>query len=261
MRTYEDYVKILTLWEQGIPKKRIGIMLGIPRPTVRDCIERYGTLAGLEEQKTRANRSTPDEVLHRIADPENIEIQQAYAYILGMYLGDGYIVRNKRVYFLRIALDNDYPNIIQMCVTRVQALLPENKVNILLSTMGDWSEVVCTYKFWPEVFPQHGEGPKHKRKIELEVWQKRITDAYPLELFRGLYHSDGSRYSNIVKGKDYPRYQFTNVSDDIRGLFCYACDLLGLQWTTKARNGKEYDIYVSKRSDVEYLDTLIGPKT
>lgn len=261
MRAYEDYVKILTLWEQGVPKKRIGIMLGIPRPTVRDCIERYRNLAGLEEQKVRANPSTSEGILRGIKDPQNTEVQSAYAYVLGIYLGDGYIVRNKRVYFLRIFLDNDYPNIIQTCVRNIQTLLPENKVNILRSTRGDLSEVVCTYKFWPDVFPQHGVGTKHSREIKLEDWQRKIVDKYPLEFFRGLYHSDGSRFSNIVKGKDYPRYQFTNVSDDIRGLFCYACDLLGLQWTTKARNGREYDVYISKRPDVEYLDTLVGPKT
>jgi hypothetical protein len=261
MRTYEEYEAILKLWELGIPKKRIGIMLDIPRPTVRDCIERYGNVEGLAAQRERANKSTPNSILERIQDAQNGEVQTAYAYVLGIYLGDGYIVRNKRVYFLRIFLDNDYPNIIQTCARHVQTLLPDNRVNILRSMRGDFSEVVCTYKFWPEVFPQHGSGAKHTRKIILDSWQHQIVDAYPLEFLRGLYHSDGSRYSNIVKGRDYPRYQFTNVSDDIRGLFCWTCDRLGLQWTSKARDGREYDIYISKRPDVAYLDTHIGPKT
>jgi hypothetical protein len=100
--------------------------------------------------------------------------------------------------------------------------------------------------------------------ICLEPWQQRIVDAHPLEFFRGLYHSDGSRFRNVVNGKDYPRYQFSNVSDDIIGLFCNTCDLLGLHWTKKSRpqHGKFLiDVFISKRKDVEYLDRVIGPKS
>lgn len=32
MRTYEEYKKILELWELGFPKKRIAIIIGIPSP-------------------------------------------------------------------------------------------------------------------------------------------------------------------------------------------------------------------------------------
>jgi hypothetical protein len=64
-------------------------------------------------------RSTPDEVLLKIQNPQNVDVQKAYAYVLGMYLGDGYIVRNKRVYFLRIALDDRYPNLINCCAQNI----------------------------------------------------------------------------------------------------------------------------------------------
>lgn len=261
MRTYEEYERILDLWELGFPKKRIAIILGIPRPTLRDCIKRYGNLQGLEENREWASRNTPDEVLNRICNSDNYPTQQAYAYVLGMYLGDGYIVRNKRVYFLRIALDSAYPEIIERCYQSIQKLLPDNKVNVIHSTQGNWVEVICTYKFWPDVFPQHGKGVKHEREIRLEAWQQAIVDAYPLEFFRGLYHSDGSRFSNVVNGTDYPRYQFSNISDDIRRMFCETCDKLDLHWTTKARLGRPTDIFISKRADVEFLDRHIGPKS
>lgn len=264
MRTYDEYHKILELWERGIPKKRIGIMLNIPRPTVRDCIERYGSLQGLEDNKQRASKSTPDEVLNRIKDPQNEDVQKAYAYVLGIYLGDGYIVLNSRgrVFYLRIALDDRYPNIIQLCVQNIQTLLPENKVNVLHSKQGNFVEVVCTYKFWPDVIPQSGKGMKHTREIRLQSWQQCIVDTYPLEFFRGLYHSDGSRFSNIVNGKDYPRYQFSNTSTEIRELFCHACNLLGLKWTTNANEKIPCkDVYISKRTDVAVLDQHIGPKS
>lgn len=261
MREYEEYRQILALWEQGVAKQRIAITLDIPRGTVIDCIKRYGGLAGLEANKERASHSTPDSVLARICNPEDHITQQAYAYVLGIYLGDGHIVQNRRVYYLRIFLDTAYPDVIECCYQNVQKLLPENKVNILHSTQGNWVEVICTYKFWPEIFPQHGPGVKHEREIKLEDWQQQIVDTYPLEFFRGLYHSDGSRFSNVVKSKDYPRYSFTNYSTDIRRLFCAACGRLGLHWTIKARYGHDADIFISRREDVAFLDAHIGPKT
>ena len=48
MRGYDDYRKILELWEKGHNKKDISRITGIPRATIRDCIERFGTLANLE---------------------------------------------------------------------------------------------------------------------------------------------------------------------------------------------------------------------
>ena len=54
MRDYNEYHQILELWERGIAKKRIAITLGIPRATVRDCIERYSDLKGLQENRCRS---------------------------------------------------------------------------------------------------------------------------------------------------------------------------------------------------------------
>ncbi len=262
MREYDEYEAILTLWEQGMPKKRIAITLGIPRRTVIDCIQRYGSLKGLEENKERALRSTPDEVLARIRNSQNIEVQKAYAYLLGMYLGDGSLVIARRVYRLRVTLDKRYPGIIETCAKAINVILPENEVGIV--PREGCFDVSCYYKFWPDLFPQHGEGMKHTREIKLEDWQQIIADTYALEMFRGLFHSDGSRFSNIVKGKDYPRYQFTNNSEGIIKLFCRACDLLGVHWTVKHRNAANGDhagdIYISLRKDVEYLDSVVGPK-
>jgi hypothetical protein len=72
-------------------------------------------------------------------------------------------------------------------------------------------------------FPQHGPGRKHHRRIELADWQQKIVDAAPQEFLRGLIHTDGWRGINrvYVKGKhhEYPRYRFSNRSDDIRKLF------------------------------------------
>jgi hypothetical protein len=264
MRDYNEYHQILELWERGIAKKRIAITLGIPHATVRDCIERYSDLKGLQENRDRASKSTPDEVLLRICDTDNVVCQQAYAYVLGMYLGDGNITKVRDVYRIRITLDARYPNIIKSCSEALQTLLPENQIGMVerfyrgrLSCI----DVSCFYKFWPELLPQHGIGKKHEREIQLVDWQQLIVNAYPLDFFRGLYHSDGSRFSNVVNGTDYPRYQFTNLSDQIRQMFCQTCEKLGLNWTTKAHHGRITDIFISKREDVAFLDHHIGPKS
>jgi hypothetical protein len=74
----------------------------------------------------------------------------------------------------------------------------------------------------------------------LEPWQQRIVDRHTGEFIRGLIHSGGCRTTNrfttrLPSGRvaeyAYGRYFFSNLSTDIRGLFCHACDLLGVRWT------------------------------
>ncbi len=146
-----------------------------------------------------------------------------------------------------------------------RTLSPNNQIGIVRSFYDErlsYVNISLYHKGLPVFYPQHGEGQKHLRKIALEAWQQQIVETCPLEFFRGLYHSDRSRFSNIVNGKDYPRYQFTNYSDDIRALFCATCDRLGLHWTSKARgHGGVSEILISKRKDVEYLDRVIGAKS
>jgi hypothetical protein len=118
-------------------------------------------------------------------------------------------------------------------------------------------EVYASWKHWPCLFPQHGPGRKHLRRIELAEWQRAIIAEWPDRLLRGLIHSDGCRFINRVKGTDYPRYAFTNHSEDIRRIFCWACDIFGIVW--RPSNWKT--ISVARRADVARLDSIIGPKT
>jgi hypothetical protein len=265
MRTYDEYKQILALWEQGINKKAIARQTGIPRGTVMDCIKRFGTIDGLEKGTAEIQ-----EIL-LITNLKNVNeftpLHKSYAYLLGLYLGDGHLVKMRRVYRLRVFLDAKYPGIIQECVKAIEALLPNNRVGIVENYyQGHLShlDVSSYYKYWADVFPQHGDGMKHTRTIQLDDWQQSIVNAFPLDFFRGLYHSDGCRSQNIVNGKDYPRYSFTNVSTDITTLFTKTCDQLGVHWTVKVRrsNPREQatDIFIAKRKDVEYLDSLVGPK-
>ncbi|HEV3230117.1 MAG TPA: hypothetical protein VGY97_11625 [Solirubrobacteraceae bacterium] len=123
-------------------------------------------------------------------------------------------------------------------------------------------EVGSFSKQWPCLLPQHGPGAKHLRPIRLSPWQREIVDEETEAFLRGLIHSDGCRFVNSVRNRRtrtvyrYPRYNFTNASDDIRALFCDACDRLGIAWRRmNARN-----ISVARREAVARMDEFIGPK-
>ena len=104
--------------------------------------------------------------------------------------------------------------------------------------------VKSTSKHWPCLFPQHGPGRKHTRKIELEKWQLAIVQQYPGEFAKGLFHSDGWRGVNrvrrgLVDGDrwyEYPRYLFKNESMDILRLCGEALDQLAVAWRYSRRN-------------------------
>jgi hypothetical protein len=96
--------------------------------------------------------------------------------------------------------------------------------------------------------------------MELADWQREIVDEKAGPFLRGLIHSDGWRGVNRVRAKGtdyvYPRYQFSNRSDDIRKMFTDACDRLGVEWRPWTR----WHISVARRESVMLLDSFIGPK-
>jgi hypothetical protein len=185
----------------------------------------------------------------------------AYAYLLGQYLGDGCITRHpKDVFRLQIIACTAYPRLIEEVAAAMCLVMPASKVS-RQPLDGEGCTLVNSYsKHWPHLFPQHGPGMKHTRPIALADWQREICDRYPARLIRGLIHSDGCRSINTIKHPKrtyrYPRYQFSNVSDDIRGIFCEYLDLLGIEW----RRMNACNISVARRASVAELDRLVGPK-
>lgn len=144
----------------------------------------------------------------------------------------------------------------------MRAVCPGSKV-MMVRKQG-CQEVLSYSKHWPCLFPQHGVGMKHTRKIELADWQQVIVDRYPGDFVRGLFHSDGYRGMNRVRRVladgdhwyEYPRYLFVNMSQDILGLGGQALDRLGVEW----RLSKPTTISVAKKDAVALLDTFVGPK-
>jgi hypothetical protein len=100
--------------------------------------------------------------------------------------------------------------------------------------------------------------------IALRRWQRRLVDANPRGLIRGLIQSDGCRVINRIRHRkrdgapeyQYVRYFFTNASADIRQLFSDACALAGVD----SRPTRERLISVARRDSVALLDSFVGPK-
>ena len=182
-----------------------------------------------------------------------------YLYVLGVYLGDGTISHNRRTMSLRIACDVRYPGLIAEMVDAIGAVRGREP-HVARLRRSECAVITSYWNSWPCLLPQHGPGRKHKRPIVLESWQRDLVGDDPRGLIRGLIHTDGWRGVNKVhvKGRDYayPRYQFSNRSDDIRRIFTDACDLLGIAWRPWGR----WHISIARRDSVALLDEFVGLK-
>ncbi|WP_212845147.1 transcriptional regulator [Catellatospora sp. IY07-71] len=182
----------------------------------------------------------------------------AYAYLLGLYLGDGYLALGARVPVLRIACADAYPQIMDECERAMRAVLARSVSRV--HAIG-CTAVQSVAKHWPCLLPQAGRGRKHERPITLALWQRDVVIGHPGYFVRGLFHSDGCRSINrvTVRGKtyEYPRYLLANESADILGLAGWALDLLGVAWRLNRRNS----LSVARRDAVALLDQHVGPKS
>lgn len=259
VRPESEYREAVELIEAGVNDCEAGRRLGIPRGTIRSW------RVGLE---ARSGGRTASWSSRRTGTCFRCDggwfDQEAYAYLLGVYLGDGCLSFHPReVYRLRIACDLKYPEIISEIATHITIEQGTERIGF---TTKDGCVVVSSYwKHWICLFPQHGSGRKHVRVIELAQWQQGVVYLHPKALVRGLIHSDGNRHINTVprrvggeiKRYRYTRYMFTNASTDILTIFTDALDQLGVHWTQATPR----DISIARREDVAFLDTFVGPKS
>jgi hypothetical protein len=190
-------------------------------------------------------------------------VSAAYVYLLGLYLGDGCIAQSARSYQLRLSLDARYPHVVESAAAAMAAVVPHGRVHV---RRRQGAQIVDSgWKLWPELLPQHGPGKKHTRRVSLAGWQRALVDEHPHEFLRGLIHSDGCRVVNrftvaLPSGRQaeyaYPRYFFSNLSEDIRDLFCEYCGRIGVRCT----QSNHRNVSVSHRAGVAILDDFIGEK-
>jgi hypothetical protein len=265
MRPASDVHEVFRLADQGLSRAEIARRVGIARATVRDWLDHGKEAVVNRPMRTgafghaRQMQTCPDECAFLLSLDE-----RAYSYLLGQYLGDGCISRTTTGgsgFRLRVVCCNAYPNIMDECAAAMRVTAPGVQVRYI--PRQGCTEVYSTWPHWPCLFPQHGPGMKHTRKIALTMWQRHIAlESHPDQFVRGLIHSDGCRHINRVTGAngsryEYTRYTFSNRSVDIRQLFADACKKLGIE----ARQMNAFNISVARRASVERLDEIVGPKS
>lgn len=194
--------------------------------------------------------------------------EAAYSYLLGLYLGDGHVIQYSahRVPSLMITCGDVWPGLMDAAEKSMQAVFPDNRTCRVRRT-GCHNVKVYSKHLWC-MFPQHGKGKKHERRIALEPWQQAIVDAHPWGFIRGLVHSDGCRITNwtnplvggVRKRYEYARYFFTNKSEDILALYSAALDAVGVEWRITRRGKDPYNVSVARRASVVLMDLHVGPK-
>ena len=240
-RVFREAIRLL---DNGQNAHQVATKLGVPWGTVR-----YWRAGG---------RSLTRRVSYNLCRPGDCpwlppRSGAAYIYLLGLYLGDGTIQKVGRSVQLRVFLDDRYLGIQDECAAAISSVTNGGVVS-RVQRVG--CTVIGSYSLhWRCLFPQYGAGRKHLRTIELADWQQLLADEYPERLLRGLIHSDGCRDLNKTKGHEYPRYSFSNRSDDIHAIFQRTACRLGIRYTTK-----QFVTSIARRPDVARMDEIIGAK-
>ncbi|MFJ4791333.1 helix-turn-helix domain-containing protein [Kitasatospora purpeofusca] len=250
----------LHLLRQGVRNCDVARRLGVPAGTIgawkHHDLARRGRLPGRK-------RST---CVHCHGDRLD---RPAYAYLLGLYLGDGHILlanEYRRTQSLQVTCDEKWPGIMDSVEDAMRQVLPNNTPCRVRRTGCRDVKVYSNHLTCH--FPQHGPGRKHERTIALQPWQQEIVDSHPWEFLRGLIHSDGCRITNwttrtvggVQKRYEYPRYFFTNTSTDIVRLFTDTLDSVGVRWKSVTRPTGAVNVSVARKACVALMDAHIGPK-
>jgi hypothetical protein len=235
----------LALIQGGENDCEVARRLGLPRTTIRDW-RWAGDLPRRGGTCPRCWRSSLKPILFSPAD---------YAELLGLYLGDGHIVRTGRTDRLRIFLDTRYVEIIAEARALLHRCFPAHSVGLFRTAKGTTTILSLYGTHLACLFPQHGAGMKHKRDIVLENWQSRIVEREPWPFLRGCFRSDGCSFMNRTGRYEYLSYEFSNRSAQIRELFMDACDLVGVEYRPYRRYVRIY-----RRPSVALMHEHVGVK-
>lgn len=180
-----------------------------------------------------------------------------YSYILGLYLGDGYLdkIKDKNLYKIRITQDKKYPKLLELIRSSIQEFF---KGTCFLANCQGCYQITLYKKDLNLYFPQHSKGYKHLREIKLTEFQKENVDN--IELLRGLFHSDGSFYIRKSNNKIYYNYNFTNKSKDIIDIFTNCLDSIGISYGTRIKKNEIWVVQIQKTSEVKKLHSILGDK-
>jgi hypothetical protein len=247
MRPSHEVDRVLGLVSEGRGAAEISRLTGIPRSTVRGWRD-----GRLPRQPSALN--CLEEHLNTLDGP-------AYAYLLGIYLGDGCISEYPRgVDRLRITLDAAYPGIVDECASALEAVAPGKRAYALRRRDQRTVEVSAYWKDWRCLLPQPGRVQSICVGSSSSGGSVASSPRTSNASFVGSIHSDGTRIVATERKRAYvrraPRYAFKNRSHDILELFRVACEMAGIHCT----RASESQIAVYGKAAVARLDEFVGPK-
>jgi Helix-turn-helix domain len=228
----------------GTPVKRAANELGISRSTLRYW---------LAERPPSSNFGPCPRCWRR---GRNLDIARAdYAYLLGVYLGDGCISHFARSECLRISCDSKYPRVIEEIEGALTRVLRSSKVGRQYAHEGANTILRVYANHLSCLFPQHGPGKKKHRRVALEDWQREMVREQAPHFLRGCIQTDGCLFLNRTGKYTYLCCDFANHSQDILDAFCWACELEGIEYR---RYPKSIRIY--RRASVQRMVNCVGSK-
>jgi hypothetical protein len=236
----------LALIATGLNDCEVARRLGIPRSTVRDWHRPSYQPKAHAGTCPRCWRPSRRRIVLTDAD---------YAELLGLYLGDGHIVRTGRSDRFRLFLDTRYSQIVSDARALLQRCFPEASVGVGRSAEGTTTIISVYSTHLACLFPQHGPRRKHNRRIKLEDWQRVTVERQPWLFLRGLIRSDGCVFVNRTGPYEYVSYDFRNHSADILRLFTEACDMVDVQYRAYAKR-----IRIYRRTSVALMLEHVGIK-
>ena len=248
---------VLELVDAGFNDCEISRRTGIARTTVRD-MRRYRHSARQRGRLEALTETCPR--CWRWAKPMRFTSED-YAELLGLYLGDGSISECARTWRLRIALDAKYREIIGQTLELLARCFPENGAHVAPGSKGNCVRLSLYSSHLVCLFPQHGPGPKHQRRIALEPWQREHVDVAPWAFLRGCIRSDGCVFINRTGRYEYISYVFANFSDDIAPLFVDVCEQLMLRPRAARASTGGWQVRINRRESVNRLLRHVGVKS
>lgn len=235
-------MRALELARTGLSDTEVARRLGLPR----------GTVAYIRVTSRRRRWLCP----RCWRGGRRIDLGPAdYCELLGLYLGDGCMSNAGRTDRLRIALDARYPQILDDGEALLKRGFPDSSVGRVIADQGATVFLSVYSSHLACLFPQHGAGKKHERRIVLEHWQRQLLAQAPWSFLRGCIRSDGCSFVNRTGPYRYLTYDFSNQSGDIRELFIEACELVRVEYRSHARR-----VRINRRSSVAALVEQIGVK-
>jgi hypothetical protein len=244
--TKHDKSKIISILDDlsiGKNKSELSKKYGVPRATIQ-----YWERVGIP----KSSDDNTDYVESNIKENSKL-----YSYILGLYLGDGYIdkIKDKNLYKIRISQDVKYEKLVELIRFSIGKFFGGSCFSI---KEKGCCQITLYKKNLNLYFPQHSRGYKHLREIKLTPFQE--TWINKIELMRGLFHSDGSFYKSRRGKYVYDNYNFTNKSTDILNMFGDCLDSIGVSYGVRVKQNGIWVIQVQRKKDVEMLKQVLGDK-